>query len=208
MQNSNIGLLAYKENTNPIQYFPSARAFACIKELSFLFFPKTLTFLESFINSLSIQDPKQINPQSLIELEAFLEKISEENETLYLEIRQNCKKLFETISFSGVLSKEDFKSLFLAISSTTQENDFLESFYQLTIEDATEICMQKHTFLSENIKEYLGDLASLSEPSGLNLITTQHPFPIPNTYKYMQNNIEKIDYKFGLVWWKLLSNKT
>ena len=65
-----------------------------------------------------------------------------------------------------------------------------------------------HTFLSENIKEYLGDLASLSEPSGLNLITTQHPFPIPNTYKYMQNNIEKIDYKFGLVWWKLLSNKT
>ena len=122
MQNSKIGLLMHKDTKNPIQYYPLSRILSCIKELKALFPEKIKTIIELYISKATIADPKQINPQGLIELEGFFEIVSETHENIYQGIAINCEKLFKTVTEKLILSIEQFKKILLVINPS----EFLE----------------------------------------------------------------------------------
>jgi hypothetical protein len=210
MQNSDIGILTHSGNVNPIQYYPLSRALSCLRDLKPLFQNKTYIEIESFLNTIRIQDPKQINPQGLIELEAFLEKICEENEVIYTDISQNCAQLLCAVSDQGIVPKDLFTSLIFAISPekifSDGDKELLESFSEVKPSNVIDLCVKNNILSTEDISTYLGDLNDLSENLGKELLLTQLPSVIGPPYKWMLENIENIKIKFALVWWKLFNN--
>lgn len=213
MDTQSIGLLIHKDTSSPTQFYPLSRALASLKELSVLFPPKQRMAIESFLRASVIQDPKQINPQGLIELEIYLEKLSEEYEQLTEDITQNCSLIFETVSKRLSLSTEYFRLVLHKISpdrmaevEDTIEKEYFDGVFEIKAKDAAEIACKFQLLMTDDIIDYLGNLANVSESFGKNLIRSQYPSPVPSIYENMLDSLDEIELRFGLVWWKILNN--
>jgi len=213
MDTQSIGLLIHKDTSSPTQFYPFSRALASLKELSTLFPPKKKLAIESFLRASVIQDPKQINPKGLIELENYLEKLSEEYEELTEDITQNCLSLFETVSKRLSLSTEYFRLVLYKVSPDRMaevediiEKEFFDGVFEIKAKDAGEVACKFQLLTTDDIIDYLGNLSNVSEAFGKNLIRSQYPSPVPSIYENMLDSLDEIELRFGLVWWKILNN--
>lgn len=94
LQNSNIGLIVYKDHGNAVQYFPFSRILACLKEIQPIFNTEVFESILDFIEKNKIIDPKQVNPAGLIEVELVLERVLDEHEKMFKEIIENLTQIF------------------------------------------------------------------------------------------------------------------
>jgi hypothetical protein len=212
MDSLQVGLLVHKDTSSPSQFYPVVRAQATLKELSTVYPNSSKLSIDSFLSNNLIQDPKQINPQGLIELEKFLQKLAEEYEDLVQDISENCSKIFEIASKRQVLSLDLFLRLIQQVSkekmlelSENVEKE-LQDFQEIKVSQGVEVCLKFNLFTTEDILGFLGNLASVSQNFAKNLLLSQYPSPIPSVYQNILDEIEEVPVKFALIWWKFLNN--
>lgn len=199
MQSSSIGILIHKEFTNPIQYYPYARAVSCVNDLKSVFPDFIAKVLHLHLETIKTSDPKQINPQGMIELESFLEKVSEVHEDLSAEIKENCISLYKAVSENDSLPSITFKRLLTEIHPDWPIPNFLADLSGVSLATALEISSNFYLFRSESLKNYLGDLTSASVKD---LISSSKSSS--EVFQILQKNIESISPFYLLLWWKLL----
>ena len=214
MHNSQLGIVLHQEHISAIQYHPFSRALSCIKDLKSLFTDNLRNNLEAYLGSIVISDPKQINPQGIIELEAFLEKFLELHEDLLRGISQNCKKLFEAVSENSYIPTEAFRLVINTVSpaslaqfgfNNSKDAEALDNMTQISASDAIEICNKFYALSLDDVNTFLGKLADVSDSFAIEMITTQYPSPIPPLYSSMLSMIGNLHAKSGLIWWKLFN---
>lgn len=212
MDTLEIGLLIHKDTASPTQFYPLIRAQTTIKELASVFPINSKHSIEAFTLSNSIQDPKQINPQGLIELEKFLEKVSNEYEDIIGDISLNTQNLFQTVSKRQILNLDYFRLLISKVSRekvlSNEENieKDLQELVEIKAAQGIEICQKFNLLSTEDIEGFLGNLASVSQSFAKNLLLSQYPSPIPSLYQNILDGINEIEVRFALVWWKILNN--
>jgi hypothetical protein len=205
MQNSPIGLLVYKDQVSPIQYYPYSRAVACLKEYKSMLSKNIMKNLKNQIEKLKINDPKQINPNGIIELELFLEVFLQEHEKMLIEIIENLKILFTP--FGEVIDKEIFVIGLNGVSGVGCKDLIekeVEKINEIFFEDCVDVACRVKAGINEIVVEILKEFTGLSEEDAKRLAKSRLMAAGTKIADLVVESIEDNPAKFGILWMKIL----
>lgn len=205
MQNSPIGLIVYKDQVSPIQYYPYSRAVACLKEYKSVFSKKTVKNLKTQMEKQKINDPKQINPNGIIELELFFEVILQEHEKMLNEIIENLKVLFTP--FGEVIDKEIFVIGLNGVSGVDNKELIekeVEKINEVFFEDCVDVACRVKAGTEEVVGGLIAEFRGLSEEDAKRLAKSKLMAAGTKIADLVVEEIEINPGKFGLLWMKIL----
>jgi hypothetical protein len=207
LQNSPIGLLMFRDQANSAQFFPFSRVSACLQEIRAIFSSEVFAKLEDFIEKNRINDPKQVNPQGLVEVELFLLEVLEKHEEMFKEIIENFSDFF----IFEKIEAEIAKKVLIRFSDT--ERDVFEVIVRETgeresfgLEEFVEVACKVGAGTNALCFKAFQDFHGLSDQESRDLAKAKLGIVEGELAQQVIQNIEMMSKKGIAMWVYLLSN--
>ncbi|CAG9322058.1 unnamed protein product [Blepharisma stoltei] len=237
MKKSDIGKMPQNQEASVTQLYPTARCIGCIVAIMSEFVQQEkLAEIEKVLKQSSIQDPKHINPEGLVDVEIMYSYILDEFEAIRWNIFNMVNFLHQTITVKDdrfFLTKEEVKILvssvnpnkFQLIHNEGEDTQILKHLIVKLPREEEVIPLDKFIDLAieclmlteSSIDEFLGDTKDFEDENVEDYIfsdyatiseTVQNDDSIwaDRIVRHVENH-KGLNNKASLTWWKIIKKE-